>query len=107
MSFRMNNNRGLERLLSKAKGDPEKDVVGIEDLLNPAFIKAHTKHGDLRSLIVASGVTIADDSNGEELASDEFSKFVSSNTAFPTFMEMLKVARIEHVKNKLGTKQHD
>ncbi len=88
---------GLKKLQQNIDALSGQHEVKLADLLTDNFIRQHSDFQTLEALIDASGIK-----NTENIGNESFSMFVSINTNFDSWEEMVKVATAEYVKRKLG-----
>ncbi len=88
---------GLKKLQQNIDALSGQHEVKLADLLTDNFVRKHSDFQTLQALIDASGIK-----NTENIGNESFSMFVSINTNFDSWEEMVKVATAEYVKRKLG-----
>ena len=71
--------------------------VPLTELLNPEFMKKHTKYKTLKEMADKNGLTI---NNAEDI--EKLKKFIVNNSTFKSWEELLKAANAIWVQKKLG-----
>ncbi|WP_460418760.1 hypothetical protein [Pseudomonas sp. microsymbiont 2] len=92
---------GLDKLIENAKEVDGKHQVKLVDMMNPAFISAHSKFADLEALFAASGFKVDSAEDFAAIPDDEWDTFIKENTDFESWLDMQKTAGAEYVKAKL------
>jgi hypothetical protein len=89
----------LKKLAEKFTGD-----VNLQDLFTLGFMREHTKYASLDEMITESKL-LKDDCAAQELAgvleSQEWNQFVSKNSDFRSWEEMIAAAGESHLKTLL------
>lgn len=85
--------------------EPASGRVSLPDLLPPEFIKGHSKFDSIDEMLAASKL-VEESATKEELAAalqgQVWDRFVSANSDFPSWEEMLKAGATERIKRALG-----
>lgn len=91
----------LDDLLRKAKQLEKPTNVPLLELLTPTFVQACSCFQDCQTLFDASGFEINSVEDFEAIGS-EWDAFISQNTSYPNWTELLEVAGAQWMKRKLG-----
>ncbi|TKF69777.1 hypothetical protein FCV55_10990 [Vibrio sp. F13] len=78
--------------------------IPMGDLLTNDFVKATSNNQDIESfdeLLVKGGYDIQSQEDFEAIPDDEFDEFISKNTSFATWSDMLSAATEQYVSNQL------
>lgn len=89
--------RKMGELTKKAHELEKGENVRLVDLLSDDFIRRHSKFQSFQAMADAGGIK-----NPEEINSEQFSQFVSAQTKFGGYQEMVQQATSEYIKSKLG-----
>lgn len=95
------NRKGLDQLLKNAKELEGTHQVKLTDSLNPEFVSSHSKFPDLEALFAASGFKIDSVEDFAAVPGDELDKFISENTDFTSWEEMLRSGSTAYMKARL------
>lgn len=93
---------GLDRLKKNIEDLGNTKTVTLGELMNPAFIAAHSKFSDLDSLFAASGFKIDNAEDFKAIPDEDWDAFISANTDFSDWKEMQHRAHSDWVKSKMG-----
>ena len=86
--------RQLQQKISELSGEKQ---VPLKELLPDDFIRRNTDFETLQTMFDASGIE-----NPEEIGNEKFSEFISSNTRFHSWQEMIEAASAEYFKGKFN-----
>ena len=78
--------------------------IPMGDLLTNDFVKAASNNQEIESfdeLLVKGGYDIQSQEDFEAIPDDEFDEFISKNTSFATWSDMLSAATEQYVSNQL------
>ncbi|WP_249870721.1 hypothetical protein [Oceanobacillus saliphilus] len=103
------NNKGLKQLQKSLK-QLEKNAKSVEgdnhvpfnEMFNTSFMKKYTDFTNIDSFFDASPFTLETQEDLQAIPEDELDIFVSENTSFNTWQEMLSKAGKEWTAKKLG-----
>jgi hypothetical protein len=94
------NTSGIRRLARNLEKISEIERVPLTDLLSPAFLQSKTRFANLREFLTEAGVEV-EGLTYERLDADEVTEFVSQNTPYPNFRQMVKAAGAYYLKAQL------
>ena len=92
----------LDDMAARAKALHGTHQVQINDLLNPPFISAHTRFADIDALFGAGGFKADTTEEFEAIPEDKLDAFVSAESGFTTWSDMVQAASKEWATKKLG-----
>src|ERR1044071_3721304 len=87
---------GLEAFKKKLKSVSGEQRIPLPELMPDAFIKKRSRFESLQAMFDAGNVE-----SPEQLFGDDWNNFISENTDFENWAEMLKAAQLGWVKRKL------
>lgn len=93
--------KGLENLEKQAKESCGKQIP-INDLLNVSFMKKYTSFSNFDDFLDASGFVVNSQEDFEAIPDDEFDEYVSNNTNFASWDDMLTTATDAYVSEHFG-----
>lgn len=106
MKFELKGLKELEKNLKQLEKNANEihghNEVPLNKLFNSTFMKRYTKFSNITSFFDASPFTIDTQEDLATLPEDELDKYVSENTSFKSWQEMLTTASSEWVAKKLG-----
>lgn len=92
----------IDTMAKVAKELDGKSEVKIVNLFTNTFITKHTNSTDLEDFFSKSGFKINSKEDFESIPDEEWSTFISKNSNFNNWEEMLQSATMEYAKHKLG-----
>lgn len=92
----------LDQLAKNAKGLDGTHSVSLTDVLTPAFVSRHTRFSDAEQLFEAGGFSANSQEEFEAIPEDKLDRFISSESSFGSWKEMLSAAGAAWAKGKLG-----
>lgn len=92
--------KGLKELQKKMEALAETKSIPLPDLLTPRFVSACSKFASAQDMFDASGIEIGSEETLESNR-DALDQFLSQNTSFGSWSEMLSAAGTEYMKAKL------
>lgn len=93
--------RDLESFQKKAKEMEGTNSISFHELFTPEFLKKYTRFISLDEMFEKSGFTINSQEDFEKIPEDAWDKFISTNSKFNLWKEMLDVAGEEWVAREL------
>lgn len=90
----------FQDLQEKAESLDGKEIP-LEDLLNPEFIKRHSKAISLDDFFKQGGFSVTCDNDLESIPDDIINKYVSESTDFNTLNDMIEAATDEYLDEYL------
>lgn len=93
--------KGLKELQKKMEALAETRSVPLTELLNPEFVSACSKYASAQELFNASGVEI-DTPDKLEQNRSKLDEFLSKNTSYGNWSDMLSAAGVAYMKAKLA-----
>jgi hypothetical protein len=94
--------RKLKDLERNARDLDGSQTVPMDQLLNDAFIKEHTKFSSLDDFLTASGFEINSTEDFEAIPDDQWDACVKKGTSFSNWQEMMESAAADWTRRKLG-----
>jgi hypothetical protein len=95
---------GLDKLQKNLK-NLKTEEVPVSELLNPNFMEKHTKAKDFEDFVLKSGLVDQGQPITPEvfkaLPDEEWDKYISEQTSFSSWDDMLGKAGAERIKKKL------
>ncbi|WOO36054.1 hypothetical protein R2R35_19990 [Anaerocolumna sp. AGMB13020] len=91
----------LNNSVDKAK-NIDGSKVDFEDIFNSEFMKAHTNVSNIDDFFAQGKFNFETDDEFEAIPEDELDKYVSANTNFQSWQEMLDAASFDYLDNELG-----
>ena len=92
---------GLDKLTKNLKNLEGKKAVPFKDLFTPQFLKKHTKFSSLEDMFAKSRFTVNSQEDFKSIPDAEWDKFITDNSNFASWQEMLKVATGEWAGRRL------
>lgn len=96
----------LSRKLDQFAKDTEKldgtHTVPLVDVLTPAFVSQYTRFSDLDQLFEAGGFSANSLAEFKAIPEGKLDAFISSESSFGSWKEMLSAASVAWTKGKLG-----
>ena len=105
MSFEIKGLKEAQDKLKKLADDAEKldgQSVPLSEVLTDEFVQKNSPFDRLDNLIKASGYTVVSQEDFEAIPDEEWDRFISENTDFDSWQEMIDSAGAIYAKNKLG-----
>ena len=106
MRFEFEGFNELERKLNNLKANARKlngkHEIPLKDLFNTTFMLKNTNHNSIQSFFDHSPFEINSEEDFDEVPEQELDNFVSSNTIFNSWHEMLTEASKEWTINQIG-----
>jgi len=93
--------RELDRLGNKAKKLEGTNSVPFEELFTQSFLTKHTKFCSLDDMFGKSGFTVNSQEDFGKIPDEEWNKFISNNSHFHSWEEMVYAAGQEWIKRQL------
>lgn len=93
--------KGLEKIEKQAQELDGKQIP-IDDLLNVSFMKKYTSFSNFNDFLDASGFVVNSQEDFEAIPDDDFDVYVSNNTEFASWDDMLTTATNEYVSEHFG-----
>ena len=93
--------KGLKELQKKIEALAEPKSVPLTELLTPQFVLACSKYSSAQELVDASGIDIGTREKLEQNRS-ELDEFLSKNTSYSSWSEMISAAGVAYMKTKLA-----
>ncbi|VVO86248.1 hypothetical protein PS903_02033 [Pseudomonas fluorescens] len=88
---------GFEKLKQNIATLAATKEVQLGEMMNPAFISAHSSYADLDELIKGSGFKAETMDDFKAIPDDEWDVFIKENTDFEDWLEMQTIAHREYV----------
>lgn len=91
--------------LKKLADDAEEldgQSVPLSEVLTDEFVQKNSHFDSLEKLVNASGYTVESQEDFEAIPDEEWDRFISENTSFDFWQEMIDSAGAFYAKNKLG-----
>jgi hypothetical protein len=99
------NLRPLKELARKlGELDGQQQNIPLPELLTPAFLASCSRFGAAEEMFNASGFHIESADDFKAIPDAEWDEFISKNTSYSSWREMLKEAVGQRVKAQLGLK---
>lgn len=92
----------LKQLQKDSDGISGDNEIPLKDLFTPTFMTKYTKHSSINSFFEASPFTLESQEDLETIPEDELDSFVSKNTSFKSWQDMLGEAGAEWTSTQLG-----
>lgn len=92
---------GFKKLVENAKDLEDKQSVPLTTLLNDSFIQDKTPFLSLTELFEKSGFKVESQEDFKAIPDEAIDKFISENSEYETFQEMLGAAAVEYTKTLL------
>ena len=92
----------LDQLAKNAKELDGTHSVSLTDVLTPAFVSQHTRFADADQLFEASGFNANSQADFEAIPEDKLDVFISSESSFGSWKDLLSAAGAAWAKSKLG-----
>ena len=92
----------LEEISRNARALHGKHSVPVEELLDAAFLRKHTRFTSLEAMIEASGFKIETKEDFAAIPDAEWDAFIRQNSKFATWQDMLHAAAGDWAGKKLG-----
>ncbi len=89
--------KGLTHRIESISGE---NYVPLVELLNPAFLKKHTKYSNIDVFFKAGGFKVESKEDFEKIPDDKLDTFISKNTKFKNWEEMISIAGTDWIKRK-------
>jgi hypothetical protein len=105
MSFEIKGLKEAQDRLKKLADDAEEldgQSVPLSEVLTDEFVHTNSPFDSLDNLIKASGYTVESQEDFEAIPDEEWDRFISDNTSFDSWQEMIDSAGAIYAKNKLG-----
>lgn len=93
--------KGLKELQKKIETLAEPRSLPLADLLSPGFVSACSKYTSAQELFDASGVDIGTEEKLEHNR-NKLDEFLSKNTSYDSWSEMVSAAGVAYMKAKLA-----
>lgn len=93
--------KGLKELQKKIETLAEPTSVPLTELLSAEFVSSCSKYTSAQELFDASGVDIGTEEK-LELNRGRLDEFLSKNTSYGSWSEMLSAAGVKYMKSKLA-----
>ena len=92
----------IKDLQKRAKALDGENLVPLVDLLTIEFLNRYTSFSSVEELFEASGFKVDNTEDFEKIPNDEWDEFISKNSIFKNWEEMLEKAGEEWITNELG-----
>ena len=97
----------LNHLQKNVEELEEKKEISIGELLNEEFMNKYTKWNNFNDFIINSklvpeGTTVLTKEIFEAIPDKEFNEYVTNNSSFESWIEMLQTALKDYIKRKSG-----
>lgn len=92
----------FEELGEKADDLSGEHEIEFEELFNEEFMESYTSFKNIDQLIEESQWEVESNEDFEDLPDDQFDKYISANTEFESWEDMLQIALNEWIAKKLG-----
>ena len=105
MSFEIKGLKEAQEKLKKLSEDAEQldgQSVALSEVMTDIFIQNNSSFSSLDDLIKASGFTVESQADFEAIPDDEWDDFISKNTNFDSWQEMINSAGAIYARSKLG-----
>lgn len=93
---------GFDRLKQNIDKLAATTEVKLGDMMNPAFISAHSSFADLDGLIKGSGFKVESAEDFKAIPDDEWDIFINENTDFESWLDMQKAAHRDYFAGIMG-----
>lgn len=92
----------FKNIEKNAKELEKTQSISFDILFNSKFMSKHTVFSSFDSLLEAGNYKVNSQEDFEAIPDDEFDTFISSNTKFESWQDMIDTASTEYALNKLG-----
>ena len=92
----------LNQLKDNAKELGEVKSASLTDILTPEFVSRHTRFANADEFFEASGFNVTTQAEFEAIPEHQLDAFVSSESAFDSWRDLLNAGGAEWAKRKLG-----
>lgn len=96
--------RELEKIQSKAKKLEGTNNVPFKELFAQGFLRKHTNFSSLDDMFQKSGFNINSQEDFKNIPDEEWDTFISNNSHFKSWKEMLDAAGNEWIERQLFSK---
>ena len=93
---------GFEKLKKNLETLAATTEVKLGDMMNPAFVSAHSSYADLDELVKGSGFKVETPEDFKAIPDDEWDVFIKENTDFENWLEMQEAAHRDYVSAIMG-----
>ncbi len=93
--------RALENKRRKGEELSGKREVGISELLTASFLRRHTRFSSVDELFEGSGFVVACQEDFDRIPEDKWNAFITKETKFGGWKEMLEAAAAKWVERSL------
>ena len=91
----------FEKLEKRIRKIDDKYVLIVSDLFPPEFVKKNTKFSSMDEMFEKSGFAVNSQKDFEKIPNDVWDKFISDNSKFGSWQDMLNAAGIEWAQRQL------
>ncbi|SFE88484.1 hypothetical protein [Peptostreptococcus sp. D1] len=91
----------LEQLSNNAKDLSSTTSINLEDAFTESFMSTHTKFNDFQSFLESGGFKASNQEEFDSIDTDKLDEYVSQNTSFNSFEDMLTEATMPHLEEIL------
>lgn len=99
MSFEI---KGLKEMQNKLESLATTSQVPLTEMLTPSFIVSCSRFTSVEELFDASGFQVNSPEDFKAIPDNEWDSFISKNTSYQNWSEMLSAAAAQWTKAKLG-----
>ncbi|WP_460152793.1 hypothetical protein [Pseudomonas sp. S2_B07] len=101
MSFKIDLS-GFDKLKQNIETLAATTEVKLGDMMNPAFVSAHSSFANLDDLVNGSGFKVETAEDFKAIPDDEWDIFIKENTDFESWQEMQAAAHRDYVAAIIG-----
>jgi len=94
--------RELKKLQSELEKMEGTHIIPMEEVLNPDFMIRFTNFSSFDDLIEKSGYTVETEEDFERIPDKEWDEFISANTQFLSWQDMLDLAGKEYFQQQFN-----
>ena len=95
----------LKKMQNKLEEVEGTRSVPMDELLNPDFMIRFTNFSSFDDLIEKSGYTVKTEEDFERIPDKEWDEFISVNTQFSSWQDMLNLAGYEYFQQQLDIEE--
>jgi len=93
---------GLDELQQRLRRIDGSHDVPMNELLNPEFMLKHTQFRSFEEMLDRSGYSVKTQEDFKAIPDAPWDAFISANSTFTSWHEMLEAAQVEWTKRQLG-----
>tara|TARA_B100001750_G_C15247948_1_gene466302 strand:+ start:63 stop:374 length:312 start_codon:yes stop_codon:yes gene_type:complete len=93
---------GLDALQKRLKKLSNTKSIPFEEMFSPSFMRSNTRFSNIENMFEASGYKVETEEDFEQIPDKEWNEFISSETKFKSWDDMIHAAGGEYVAKQLG-----